>query len=197
MTARPYMRLKVTELEDLAARGFDDVEFLLSIRDELQHRKTNASSALDESLKTRIAHLLEAPTIPVSSSLTASTVTASPNQSVVAATDDKYERPVDSPIRVDDPMPPAGVSPYVTMILGGIIIAFFLIAITAPSAPKAAPDPFKQNVIDNGDVHVDGYRRDNGTYVAPHARTQSNHTQSDNFSKRGNVNFYTEQPGTR
>lgn len=44
-------------------------------------------------------------------------------------------------------------------------------------------------------VHVDGYYRSNGTYVAPHYRTAPNSTNRDNFSTLGNTNPYTNQPG--
>jgi len=45
------------------------------------------------------------------------------------------------------------------------------------------------------DTHVNGYYRSNGTYVAPHYRTEANNTRSDNYSTQGNVNPYTGQPG--
>lgn len=44
---------------------------------------------------------------------------------------------------------------------------------------------------------VDGYTRNNGTYVAPHQQTNPNNTQMDNYGTRGNVNPYTGAPGTR
>ncbi len=36
-----------------------------------------------------------------------------------------------------------------------------------------------------------------GTYVQPHYKTQSNSTNHDNYSTRGNVNSYTGQSGSR
>jgi parvulin-like peptidyl-prolyl isomerase len=45
-------------------------------------------------------------------------------------------------------------------------------------------------------VHVNGYTRQNGTYVAPHYRTAPNNTISDNYSTQGNVNPYTGRAGT-
>lgn len=45
--------------------------------------------------------------------------------------------------------------------------------------------------------HVDGYMRNNGTYVAPHNQTNPNGTQFDNYGTRGNLNPYTGQYGTR
>jgi hypothetical protein len=43
---------------------------------------------------------------------------------------------------------------------------------------------------------VDGYTRNNGTYVAPHQQTNPNNTQMDNYGTSGNVNPYTGQTGT-
>jgi hypothetical protein len=45
--------------------------------------------------------------------------------------------------------------------------------------------------------YVQGYTRNNGTYVAPHMQTNPNTTQRDNYLTRGNVNPYTGQVGTR
>jgi hypothetical protein len=41
------------------------------------------------------------------------------------------------------------------------------------------------------------YQRYDGTVVEAHFKTQSNNTNWDNFSTRGNVNPYTGQSGTR
>ena len=38
--------------------------------------------------------------------------------------------------------------------------------------------------------------KNNGTYVAPHYRSNSNNTKSDNWSQRGNTNPYTGKRGT-
>lgn len=46
-------------------------------------------------------------------------------------------------------------------------------------------------------VHVNGYTRKDGTYVAPHMRSSPNQTKTDNYSTLGNLNPYTGQPGTR
>ena len=47
------------------------------------------------------------------------------------------------------------------------------------------------------DTYVNGYYRKNGTYVAPHYRSDANGTKRDNWSTAGNVNPYTGQAGTR
>jgi hypothetical protein len=46
-------------------------------------------------------------------------------------------------------------------------------------------------------VHVRGYHRKNGTYVAPHNRTAPNKTKTDNWSTRGNTNPETGKKGTK
>jgi len=43
---------------------------------------------------------------------------------------------------------------------------------------------------------VRGYRKKNGTYVAPYHRTAPNSTIEDNYSTKGNVNPYTGKAGT-
>ena len=43
------------------------------------------------------------------------------------------------------------------------------------------------------DTYVNGYYRKNGTYVAPHYRSDANGTKRDNWSTAGNVNPYTGQ----
>jgi hypothetical protein len=47
------------------------------------------------------------------------------------------------------------------------------------------------------DKHVNGYVKTDGTYVAPHYRTESNATKNDNYSTKGNTNPYTNEKGTR
>jgi hypothetical protein len=44
---------------------------------------------------------------------------------------------------------------------------------------------------------VDGYTRRDGSYVAPHTRTNPNATQYDNYNSRGNYNPYNGSTGTR
>jgi hypothetical protein len=45
-------------------------------------------------------------------------------------------------------------------------------------------------------VHVRGYFKKNGTYVAPYTRSAPNHSTLDNYSTRGNYNPYTGKAGT-
>lgn len=46
-------------------------------------------------------------------------------------------------------------------------------------------------------VHVDGYYRNNGTYVAPHYRSSPDSSYNNNWSVSPNTNPYTGQQGTR
>jgi len=46
-------------------------------------------------------------------------------------------------------------------------------------------------------VHVRGYTKKDGTYVAPHTRSSPNGTKADNYSTKGNVNPYTGKQGTK
>jgi len=48
----------------------------------------------------------------------------------------------------------------------------------------------------NAQVHVSGYTRSNGTYVAPHMRSSPNSTPTDNYSYPGNTNPYTGKTAT-
>jgi hypothetical protein len=49
----------------------------------------------------------------------------------------------------------------------------------------------------SGVVHVRGYTRKDGTYVAAHDRTAPNDTKLDNWSTKGNINPETGKPGTK
>ncbi len=53
------------------------------------------------------------------------------------------------------------------------------------------------SMIAYADVNVDGYYRKDGTYVAPHHRSDPNGTTRDNWSTKGNVNPYTGEKGTK
>ncbi len=44
-------------------------------------------------------------------------------------------------------------------------------------------------------VRVKGYTKRNGTYVAPHYRTNKNSLKYDNWSTKGNINPYTGKKG--
>ena len=48
----------------------------------------------------------------------------------------------------------------------------------------------------SADVYVQGYTRDNGTYVPPHYRSDPNSSVMDNWSTQGNTNPHTGERGT-
>ncbi len=47
----------------------------------------------------------------------------------------------------------------------------------------------------NASNHVSGYTRRDGTYVAPHYRSDANSSRFDNYSTKGNTNPYTGERG--
>lgn len=49
---------------------------------------------------------------------------------------------------------------------------------------------------DSGEVFVNGYTRNDGTYVPPHYRSDANSNPNDNWSTKGNINPHTGKPGT-
>ncbi len=55
----------------------------------------------------------------------------------------------------------------------------------------------KSNRSSSGSTSVKGYTKKDGTYVAPHQRTNPNSGKSDNWSTKGNVNPNTGKPGTK
>lgn len=48
-----------------------------------------------------------------------------------------------------------------------------------------------------GSNTVKGYTKKDGTYVAPHQRTNPNQTQRDNWSSKPNYNPYTGKEGKK
>lgn len=65
-----------------------------------------------------------------------------------------------------------------------ILVLLFLMFALASSASFA-------------DVYVNGYTRQDGTYVQPHYRSNPNSTVEDNYSTYPNVNPYTGEQGHR
>jgi opacity protein-like surface antigen len=47
------------------------------------------------------------------------------------------------------------------------------------------------------DEIVNGYMRQDGTYVQPHFRSSPNSTKIDNYSSQGNTNPYTGERGSQ
>lgn len=48
-----------------------------------------------------------------------------------------------------------------------------------------------------GSNQVDGYTRKDGTYVAPHQRTNPDNNRANNYGSQGNYNPNTGREGTR
>jgi hypothetical protein len=61
----------------------------------------------------------------------------------------------------------------------------------------ACPFASAKSSSSSGTVHVQGYTRKDGTYVAPYERSAPNSTKSDNWSTKGNVNPYSGKEGTK
>ncbi len=72
------------------------------------------------------------------------------------------------------------------LILSALLLAFTSILVFGSSELAMAKD-----------VYVDGYYRNDGTYVKPHYMSSPNNTRNDNFSTYGNVNPYTGERGTK
>lgn len=70
--------------------------------------------------------------------------------------------------------------------MGGEIMKVLIAVLVACCASSAA---FADN-------YVNGYYRNNGTYVEPHYKSDSNGTKFDNYSSQGNTNPYTGKSGT-
>ncbi|MCA6534937.1 MAG: hypothetical protein IM597_12415 [Pseudanabaena sp. M176S2SP2A07QC] len=73
---------------------------------------------------------------------------------------------------------------FITVALAGLVVSTLLWSESANSQSRRSRD-----------VSVDGYYRNNGTYVDPYYRTAPNQTRDDNYSTRGNINPYTLQEG--
>jgi hypothetical protein len=54
-----------------------------------------------------------------------------------------------------------------------------------------------KNSSSGGSNSVNGYTKKDGTYVAPHQRTNPNSTQRDNWSSKPNYNPYTGKEGKK
>ena len=72
----------------------------------------------------------------------------------------------------------------------GIFITFLLISTGSAFAQYSGTGS-------NTDVeYIEGYTKDNGTYVKGYYRTEANSYNLDNFSAKGNYNSYTGEVGT-
>ena len=75
------------------------------------------------------------------------------------------------------------------------LVLTLILALAVPSFAKSKGGSHK--ATKSAVVHVHGYTKKDGTYVAPHDRTAPNRTKNDNWSTRGNVNPETGKAGTK
>lgn len=83
-----------------------------------------------------------------------------------------------------------------------VLVALGLLAFSAPAAARGARSHSSARASGTGSstagpVHVHGYTKKNGKYVAPHIRSRPNKTKADNYSTKGNVNPETGKVGTK
>lgn len=71
-----------------------------------------------------------------------------------------------------------------------IIAAVVLMAVSVVVNARSASSSGSSN-------SVSGHIRKDGTYVAPHQRTNPNQTQRDNWSSKPNTNPYTGKAGAK
>lgn len=87
--------------------------------------------------------------------------------------------------------------------LVGVAMLFLVSALPAFAKSSAyatykTPKTYSpSSAYSSGSNSVRGYSKRDGTYVAPHYRTNPNTTQRDNWSSRPNVNPYTGKSGTK
>lgn len=74
-------------------------------------------------------------------------------------------------------------------LISGLALSCFMALGVPPCIAKG------QNT--NGNTNVNGYSKKDGTYVAPHQRTNPNGTQRDNWSSKPNYNPYTGREGKK
>lgn len=70
-----------------------------------------------------------------------------------------------------------------------LLVASLLVCLSANLQAK--------NTSSGGSNSVRGYTKKDGTYVAPHQRTNPNGTQRDNWSSKPNYNPYTGKDGKK
>ena len=76
------------------------------------------------------------------------------------------------------------------------LFVLFTLATTPVLAKKDSSGSYKSNGSSKSN-NVRGYTKKDGTYVAPHNRTNPNNTQRDNWTSKPNQNPYTGKDGTK
>ena len=77
-----------------------------------------------------------------------------------------------------------------------ILVGCLVLISTTASFARGGGKSYSSYGSSSSSHYVRGYTRSNGTYVAPHYRTNRNSTMYDNYSTKGNVNPYTGTTGT-
>ena len=79
-----------------------------------------------------------------------------------------------------------------------VTIALSLMTLVAANAQNYWGTSSRSKSTTSSSVrYQQSYTRSDGTYVQGHYKTNSNHTNHDNFSTVGNVNVYTGSTGSR
>lgn len=83
----------------------------------------------------------------------------------------------------------------------------FLTLVTSSSFAQSYSQPSSQRsstsrsntggYVNPNTNYNNGYIKQNGSYVQPHYKTQSNQTNLDNYSTQDNVNPYTSEKGSK
>jgi hypothetical protein len=77
-----------------------------------------------------------------------------------------------------------------------IVLIISLCCVFPVIAKQSSSGGYKSNGSSKSN-NVRGYTKKDGTYVAPHNRTNPNNTQRDNWTSKPNQNPYTGKDGTK
>jgi hypothetical protein len=78
-----------------------------------------------------------------------------------------------------------------------IALLALLTLVSAPLLAKKDNSGGYKSHSSSKTTNVRGYTKKDGTYVAPHKRTNPNNTERDNWTSKPNQNPYTGKDGTR
>jgi hypothetical protein len=77
------------------------------------------------------------------------------------------------------------------------LVISMLISFSTPAFAKKSSSDGYRDYGSSRSNNVRGYTKKDGTYVAPHKRTNPNNTQRDNWTSKPNQNPYTGKDGTK